>query len=305
MSSVYKTLSISDLTVFPYKTSKAFSFDTTGEECTAYNIEVLEGLNLPVPVSGSVDYQATLNYRAVRHLYYSHELAGLQPPTPVSEQTYNQLKADQNINSTVNPVLIYDNYLQSTACSGTSEYENRNTFPTGSGYEVSIISIPKTLSGEQIQPGSFSVIDPVGDAFFNFYDDTNGNIRTLDQTVVGNIIYAHGIIVITNPDYVSKDGDKWSVNEFILGFNSETTVYQSQVRCHINENEFNMTTNPSAISGSYGALSSNVSGSSFQPYVTTIGLYNGANELIAVGKLAQPFPMPANTDVTFVVRWDC
>lgn len=305
MSSAYKSLNISDLTVFPYKTSKAFSFNSTTDEYTNSNISVIGGVNLPVPVSGSTNYQSVLDYRSVRHLYYSHELAGLQPSTPLSEQTYVQLVADQNVNSTVNPVLVYDNFKQSTACKGTSEYENRDTFPTGSGNTINIISIPQALFGEQIQPGSFSVTDPVGNMFYEFSDDANGNIRTADQTVVGNILYAHGIVIITNPDYLIEAGSSWYTYEFVVGFNSETTIYQSQVRCHINENEFNMTGNPSATSGSYGVLNNNVSGSSFQPYVTTVGLYNGANELIVVGKLGQPFPMPANTDVTFAVRWDC
>lgn len=53
-----------------------------------------------------------------------------------------------------------------------------------------------------------------------------------------------------------------------------------------------------------GILKDNVTGSYFTPYVTTIGLYNAANELLVVGKLGQPFPVPKNTDVTFVVRWD-
>jgi len=303
MSSVYKTLNISDLTVFPYKTSKAFSFDSITAAYTNSGIRQLIGSCLTLPTSGSAHYQSTLNYDSIRHLYYSYGLAGLQPPTPLSQQTYNQLVADQNVNNPVNPVLIYDNYLQTTACSGSAEYDNRNTFPTGSSIiAINVISIPQILFGEQIQPGSFSITDASGlGDFLDSVDDGNGNlVDASDSTIiVGNVIYSHGIAVITNSAYFSQSGQ-----ESVIGFNSETTIYQSQVRCHINENEFNLTTNPSATSGSFGVLNSNVSGSSFQPYVTTIGLYNGANELIAVGKLGQPFPMPANTDVTFVVRWD-
>lgn len=45
-------------------------------------------------------------------------------------------------------------------------------------------------------------------------------------------------------------------------------------------------------------------GSYFSPYVTTIGLYNEAYQLVAVGKLAQPIPISLNTDTTFVVNFD-
>jgi len=53
-----------------------------------------------------------------------------------------------------------------------------------------------------------------------------------------------------------------------------------------------------------GVLAENVAVESFAPYVTTVGLYNAANQLLAVGKLSQPYPIPSNTDITFVVKYD-
>ncbi len=86
-------------------------------------------------------------------------------------------------------------------------------------------------------------------------------------------------------------------------YKSTQTIYQQQIYCQVNENEFNYTLNPSSTTIS-GSVRDFVTGSDFAPYVTTVGLYNDASELIAVAKLAQPFRMPANTDVTFVVRYD-
>ena len=59
-----------------------------------------------------------------------------------------------------------------------------------------------------------------------------------------------------------------------------------------------------ALSGSDGKVADNVSGSYFKPYVTSIGLYNDAQELIAVAKLGQPVPKSKDTDMTFVVTLD-
>ena len=42
----------------------------------------------------------------------------------------------------------------------------------------------------------------------------------------------------------------------------------------------------------------------FKPYVSTIGLYNENNELLVVGKMAQPLRMSNETDTTIVLRWD-
>ena len=47
-----------------------------------------------------------------------------------------------------------------------------------------------------------------------------------------------------------------------------------------------------------------LTGSYFSPYVTTIGLYNEAYQLLAVGKLSKPIPISLYVDTTFVVNFD-
>jgi hypothetical protein len=95
---------------------------------------------------------------------------------------------------------------------------------------------------------------------------------------------------------------------FTMSFQSETTIYQNEVRCHVNENDFNYTLNPSAVkSGSGilpGTLNDNVTGSDFTPFATSIGLYNAQGELLVVGKFGTPYPIPPHTDITFVVKYD-
>ncbi len=94
-----------------------------------------------------------------------------------------------------------------------------------------------------------------------------------------------------------------SYTPYKVKFKSTQTIYQQQITCQVDENEFNYTLNPSATQGS-GVVKDFVTGSDFAPYVTTVGLYNEANELLVVAKLAQPFRMPHNSDVNFIVRWD-
>jgi len=94
---------------------------------------------------------------------------------------------------------------------------------------------------------------------------------------------------------------------FTLNLISETTIYQNEVRCKVQENEFNYSQNPTALkygTSPSGTLADNVTGSDFRPYATTVGLYNASNELLLVGKLGTPYPIPSNTDMTFVIRWD-
>ena len=70
------------------------------------------------------------------------------------------------------------------------------------------------------------------------------------------------------------------------------------------ENEFTHTFNPSAIDGENGDVADNVAGEEFSPYITTVGLYNDANELIAVAKTGQPIPIPKDSDMTIVAKID-
>jgi hypothetical protein len=102
----------------------------------------------------------------------------------------------------------------------------------------------------------------------------------------------------------------------------------------VSENDFNYSQNPTAfvrkllitgsraipffgpVSGSGTPISSSfgqvvdgaildfMTSSFFRPYTTTVGLYNENNQLLVVGKLATPYPIPANTDMTFIVKWD-
>ena len=44
--------------------------------------------------------------------------------------------------------------------------------------------------------------------------------------------------------------------------------------------------------------------SDFATYVTSIGLYNDNNELVAIGKTAKPIKNDKEMSLTFVVRFD-
>lgn len=74
--------------------------------------------------------------------------------------------------------------------------------------------------------------------------------------------------------------------------------------CRIPHNKFNYSQNPSFFTGANAQLVH----SSFirEPvtYITTIGLYNDNNELLAVAKLSQPFKKDPNTEALIKVRLD-
>ncbi len=147
------------------------------------------------------------------------------------------------------------------------------------------------------------------------------------RTYVGDIIYPHGTVVVTNPTYAAllstAMGGTRTAQGVQLTFKSSQPIFTHNYHCKVREFENNFTYNPSALTSSLktvydnegnifstsasisdGRLNNNVTGSSFTPYITTVGLYNDANELIAVGKLNRPVPKPANTEMTIIVKID-
>lgn len=81
-------------------------------------------------------------------------------------------------------------------------------------------------------------------------------------------------------------------------------IYTHNYRCTVRDQDLLSSHNPTLKSGSEGDLYDFATGSYFQPYVTTVGLYNDSDELIAIGKLSQPVPKSRYTDMTFVVKLD-
>jgi hypothetical protein len=91
---------------------------------------------------------------------------------------------------------------------------------------------------------------------------------------------------------------------FNLSFQNEHIIYENEVRCIVKESEFNLSYNPSLQSDDSGSLYSFATGSFFNPYVTTLGLYNDSNQLLAVAKFGKPLLISPDTDMTFVVKYD-
>ena len=70
--------------------------------------------------------------------------------------------------------------------------------------------------------------------------------------------------------------------------NAQETITSDYVFVRSRNAEFNYSTNPSFITGSTGEVIYTEFINSPQVYVTTVGMYNDANELVAVAKLSKP-----------------
>ena len=157
-------------------------------------------------------------------------------------------------------------------------------------------------------PGQYVDIEQ-DQQMMHIVDDGNGCLifsgselkYTEPRKVVGDIIYNQGQVIFTDP-VVARYISTYSRHK--LQWKSNVPIYTYNVSCIVRDSELNFTYNPSAVSGSDGVLKDNITGSAFTPYITSIGLYNDSNELIAVAKTNKPIPKSTHADMTFEVKID-
>jgi len=310
----FKQLLTSDVIVTPLEVNKAFAFSGSQLISSSVGIDRFLG-NLSTasffnsssePTTGylSTQYQ-TLVYNSIKELYYSNYIgnvygtplntASLIPNTVPILAPQNLPTTGVLVGTTPSPGL-YDNYLQSTL-----------TFPRYfpvSG-TIGVISIPSRLYGDFIQPNSFIFTAPSG----TFYDDGEGNLLLSGSNILcGNIFYGQGLAVITSGSVSSSTAagiiNYITSSNVTCSFSSSLTIYENQYKCTIRENEFTYTLNPTLTTDQSGSLPGYVTGSYWSPYVTTVGLYDDAQNLLAVGKLAQPLQTSPTTDTTILINID-
>lgn len=322
--SAYTKLDKQDAFITPYTAFKSWTVRTS--KFIDYNIQKLDVVSGSSDIIGSgSQYVSGDLFSSINHLYYSR---------------------NQEVTSS------YEDYLQTTLFESSSREVSSS---------LKVYTLPRNLFGTGIRPGSFRIVgeqDEIGSQDGSYisndyllsdyigiessssgdftgslilFDDYEGNIlRSGTGEKVGDIIYTHGTVIITDSQ-VSEEIDNLDQTLITTGsggeilgqgmiteWQSSLPIYTHHYRCKVTEDQLNHTTNLSATTGSskatYDSLEvdtilkseylDNVTGSNFQPYITTIGLYNEAHELVAVAKTSQPVPKSRYGDMTFVVNLD-
>jgi len=285
------------------------------------------------------EHYTQLVYNSINHLYYS----GFQNGSPVSSSnemsgsayenylqssyTQNQRRAESEFTIISIPQNLFGINIKpgsvriepDIAGSG-SNYVFTSSDVSGNFVSESYNEEIDTLYGsaEELQDGEYIlnegdyineteeefVVAGFDDWKTTLIDDKNGNLilsASSPQRIVGNIIYSHGLMVITNPAIGNYYANYFSGS---VTWQSSQPIYTYNYHCPIGESEFNNTLHPTSVEGSDGNIKAELTGSHFKPYFTTVGLYNDANELIAVAKMGQPVPVSNNNETTVVVKLD-
>ena len=307
---VFKTLGGGNHIVEPFEVNASHSFVWTSGS-TNFDGFSINLANQP-PVGYPVGY---LGRDTTHHMGGSTEGGFYSYPVYHSIKNYFYLDADG---------------LGSASVADVYEY-----FPSGSMF---VWSIGSNYIGEGIKPDTFKIqIDGNSD---NIQDDGNAKLR-INKTgsVVGNIFYNQGIAVVqrnitasvdalsdegTFDSTISTDGLSISASAILTSsFQSMIDIYEHRITCRIEPSDYNVTFNPTTFqkfklgdyspsSGSYltpitassDSYSDYIVSGSALPYITTIGLYNDSNEMLAVAKLSKPITRMKHSDQIFVIKFD-
>ena len=243
--------------------------------------------------------------------YYNSAVPGVSPSKTIYGQYRSLILEDENSNFVFgkgNNILTGSNFW---VISLERARYKQNLLPG---------SLNLTLSGSGIQTLKLtddSVDNPVSQFLgstrvYQLISGSNGTAGTLTNSgyVLGSGSY--GLVfpdlgtILINPAAVSQsirlspsrsnNSDGFNSRRLFTSIsgaasfsaNSQETLTSDYVFVRARNSEFNYSENPSFISGSTGEVIYDQFINSPQVYLTTIGMYNDSNELVAVAKMSRP-----------------
>ena len=149
---------------------------------------------------------------------------------------------------------------------------------------------------------------PNGQGFGLFYPD-QGLIVLNPSALSSEVGTIHGSSligsVLTN---ASAKNQQYLFDSIALGGDFEArrteNVSTSHYFVRATNREFNFSNNPSFTTGSAGSFTESTFETNPQTFITTVGLLNDANEMIAVAKTSQPIPKSFDKEVLIKVKLD-
>ena len=358
----FKNLEPEDILISSFEVHKTFTVTNVDSGSGVYALPITKGTDntqygwsiddsASKTISASVFYSVP-NYYVINNLYYRD-----------IKQMAGRIDYIVGTPTGINPIVTYTETrnLYDTV-DNPSQMPLRRPFTRQLHQSASVISIPQELYGESIGLDSVRLTDDSSDSTIILQDDGYGNLydvafsssyasktpeSNMSGSVVGNIFYDDGLIVITDTGSYSNVGLGEGTDGFSLTFDSTQTIYEREYSCRIGENEFQHTNNRSLKSGYSSSVAffgnkytddfyknsiydkypydltgfatgsfknaqyeigteliGEATHSDFATYVTTIGLYNNFNELMAIGKTAKPIKNDKEMALSFVVRFD-
>ena len=212
---------------------------------------------------------------------------------------------------------------------------------TTTSNDIYVINIARSRYKQAIQPGTLNLTLTSGSAIIRLTDDSNttsltrfigenkiyyiisgssGNAYTSSaaSTYYGVMLPDLGVIILNGTSSYIQPANQAtsSVNNHLKLFNSissgsnvnfqlssQETISSRYFFTRVKNGEFNYTTNPSIIDANGNLLYTSLINNP-QTYITTVGMYNDNNELLAVAKLSRPLVKDFTKEALIRVKLD-
>ena len=99
-------------------------------------------------------------------------------------------------------------------------------------------------------------------------------------------------------------GRTFSVSELAFAGRNEETITSTHFFVRVKNGEYNFSNNPSFVTGSFGDLAQATFINDPKTYITTVGMYNNRQELLAVAKLSKPILKSFSSEALIKVKLD-
>ena len=270
---IYKDIEPENVLISSFKVHKTFTFTEANSGSGLYAIPIVRGNNIslygygvqqpvdsegnrggqfPTPsktITGSV-FQKVSSWSMIHNLYY-RDIRTMRG--------YIDYITGVPINKNA-IVYNYTNTVERVMPDTVDNVELRRPYTRQLHESASVISVPQQYYGECIQPSSVRITDNSTDSTYILQDDGRGNIYDVEYSssyadrtpnakmsgsVIGNVFYNDGLIVITDTGSYTTVGTKTGADGFTLQFNATQTIYEREYVCVVGENEFQHTTNKS------------------------------------------------------------
>lgn len=162
-------------------------------------------------------------------------------------------------------------------------------------YGIAVYDMEKITSASQLMSGTINCV--AGPA-------TTNSTTLMSGKLIPDFVVSASIDQITDHFAETRFG---SGSETFLTFQNNTFINSTLYFCRATADEFNFSTNPTYTDGDGNIVVIDNAQQGIQKsfsFVTTVGLYNANEDLLAVAKMSRPVMKNDEKDLTFRVRLD-
>ena len=163
---------------------------------------------------------------------------------------------------------------------------------------ITVLNLDAIVSGSQLMSGVISAMNSTA------YADASAGQVVMGQKFIPGFLVSGSIDNILDHICLTRFG---SGSNTVMTYQNNTQINSTLVFCRATADEFNYSTNPTYTTDAGRIVVIDESQANIQKgfsFVTSVGLFDANNELLAVAKMSRPVEKNDEKDLTFRVRLD-